>query len=423
MKYSGVEWIGNIPDSWKVERLQWHLDEIKESNNPIKTRQVLSLTNKLGVIPYEEKGDHGNKAKENYDEYKIAYPNTIVANSMNILIGSVGKCEYYGCVSPVYYVFKPKENNIDFLNYIFQSREFQKNLRQYANGILEIRLRLSSTDILKREIAVPSKEEQDAIVITLNKKCSEIDELIEVEQRQIDNLKEYKTAKILDIISRGIGKKIFKDSNVDWIGKIPQDWILTKIKFVSDICRGLFNHRPRNDERLYGGAYPFIQTGDVARANKYIESYSQTLNEYGISVSKCFPVGTLTMTIAANVGDVSILTFDAYFPDSVVGFIPHNGVNSEYLYYVFSAMKSEFIRASIVSTQLNLNIERIKEMYIPFTNDTDEQQAIVDYLNGKVSLIDELIELKNKKIEQLKEYKKALIYEYVTGKRKSKHDL
>lgn len=117
---SGIEWIGKIPNNWKLERLQWHLDEIVEKNNPVKTTNILSLTNKLGVVPYSEKGNQGNVAKENLDEYKVAYPNTIVANSMNILIGSVGYCNYYGCVSPVYYVYKAKENNnIIFWNYLF----------------------------------------------------------------------------------------------------------------------------------------------------------------------------------------------------------------------------------------------------------------------------------------------------------------
>lgn len=156
MKDSGVEWIGEIPKDWKLERLQWHLDEIVEKNDPIVTTQVLSLTNKKGVIPYEEKGAQGNVAKESYDGYKIAYPNTIVANSMNILIGSVGYSNYYGCVSPVYYVFKEKENNdLRFINYIMQTTQFQKELKKFANGILEIRLRVSSANILKRKCAFP----------------------------------------------------------------------------------------------------------------------------------------------------------------------------------------------------------------------------------------------------------------------------
>lgn len=103
-------WYGSIPFGWNLKRLQWQLDEIKENNNPVKTDYILSLTNKLGVVPYSEKGNQGNVAKENLEGYKIAYPDTIVANSMNVLIGSVGYCKYYGCVSPVYYVLKEMEN-------------------------------------------------------------------------------------------------------------------------------------------------------------------------------------------------------------------------------------------------------------------------------------------------------------------------
>ena len=137
MKNSGIEWIGEIPNDWKIERLQWYLTEIKESNNPIQTDQVLSLTNKRGVIPYEEKGAQGNNAKENHADYKLAYPHTLVLNSMNVLIGSVGICDYFGCVSPVYYVFKPnKSANLEFINYIFQTEQFQKELRRYANGLM-----------------------------------------------------------------------------------------------------------------------------------------------------------------------------------------------------------------------------------------------------------------------------------------------
>ena len=420
MKYSGIEWIGNVPENWKIERLQWYLSEIKESNDPIKTTQILSLTNKLGVIPYETKGEQGNKAKENLSEYKLAYPNTIVANSMNVLIGSVGKCNYFGCVSPVYYVLKPNEKcDIDFVNYLFQTTQFQKELRRYANGILEIRLRVSADDILKRPIAIPSLQKQKQIANLLNEKIMEIEELIANEKKQIETLREFQFLKIQEVIKKGINKYSFIKANVDWIGEMPSDWKLIKVKYVTSISRGLFNHRPRNDSRLYDGIYPFIQTGDVARANKYITSYSQTLNELGISVSKKFPKGTLTMTIAANVGDVSILSFDAYFPDSVVGFTPLDENNSEYLYYLFRAMKNEFIRASIVSTQLNLNLERIKEMYIPFTFNLDEQRAIANYLNEKCSEIDSLIAAKEEKIQIIEEYKKSLVYEYITGKKEA----
>lgn len=190
-----------------------------------------------------------------------------------------------------------------------------------------------------------------------------------------------------------------------------------KLKYITKISRGLFNHRPRNDERFYGGEHPFIQTGDVARASKYINSYSQTLSDLGTSVSKQFPKGTLTMTIAANVGDVAILSFDAYFPDSVLGIIPNKEINCTFIYYVLKAMKTELVNAAIVSTQLNLNIERVYNMFATVPP-LSEQQAIASYLDEKTSQIDSLIALKQEKITELKDYKKSIIYEYVTGKKK-----
>ena len=198
---------------------------------------------------------------------------------------------------------------------------------------------------------------------------------------------------------------------------MPVETEIIKIKYITNISRGLFNHRPRNDERYYGGDYPFIQTGDVARAGKYITTYSQTLNELGISVSKQFPKGTMTMTIAANIGDVAILGFDAYFPDSIVGFTPKEGFLENYIYYLFCSMKEMFIRTAVVSTQLNLNLDRIKELFVPITRDLDEQKEIADYLDKKCAEMDTLIARKTALLEEMESYKKSVIYEYVTGKK------
>ena len=171
MKDSEIEWIGEIPEDWEIKRLQWGLSEIVKRNNPIQTESILSLTKDRGVIPYEDKGNQGNKSKTNYEDYKLAYPNTIVMNSMNVIIGSVGLSDFFGCVSPVYYVFKARENNdIRFFNYIFQTTKFQEELKKYANGILEIRLRVSSENVLKRKISFPKFEIQKRISDILDKK-------------------------------------------------------------------------------------------------------------------------------------------------------------------------------------------------------------------------------------------------------------
>ena len=394
MKYSGVEWIGNVPDKWSLERLQWHLDEIKEFNDPVKTTQVLSLTNKLGVIPYEEKGEHGNKAKENVNEYKVAYPNTIVANSMNILIGSVGKCDYFGCVSPVYYVFKPKKDeNIDFLNYVFQSTQFQKELRKYANGILEIRLRVSSSDILKRYIAFPSKEVQQKIVDFLNKKILKIDYLIEIENKQIEKLKEYKQAIIAETVTRGLDKSVhLKDSGVEWIGFIPTEWNVCRFKNVITIANG-------KEIEFDGGEIPVYGSGGIFK-------YTNKPLFTGLSLL-LGRKGTIDKPMLV---DGSFWTVDTMFYTSEI-----RNIDEKFLFYCaktlinFDFYKSGSVLPSMTQTELN-------NIYITYP-DIKTQKEIAIFLDNKCADIDALISIKQNKIDDLNEYKKSLIYEYVTGKK------
>lgn len=426
MKDSGIEWIGAIPDSWQLDRLQWHLDEIKESNNPVKTQQVLSLTNKLGVIPYEEKGEQGNKSKENIDEYKLAYPDTIVANSMNILIGSVGKCKYFGCVSPVYYVFKSKNGeNIDFLNYVFQLAQFQKELRKYANGILEIRLRVSSNDILKRQIAFPSGKEQQKIVSFLNEKMAKIDKLIETENQQIEKLKEYKQAVITEAVTKGLDKSApMKDSGVEWIGEIPEDWEVCRVKNIGFTQNGI-----SKSGELFGNGYPFISYGDVYKhwvlpqtgsgliestekdrkifsVNKgdiFFTRTSETIEEVGFS-SVCFE----TITNATFAG--FLIRLRPYQPDSII--------KSNYAKYYFRAnlLRKYLVREMNIVTRASLSQELLGAMSVVLPP-PNTQIEISLHLDSQCKKIDSLISIKQKKIDMLNEYKKSLIYEYVTGKK------
>ena len=235
MKESGVQWIGDIPSDWNTKPLYACLDEINQKNNPVVTTNILSLTNTDGVIPYSERGNQGNKSKENFEEYKVVYPNTIVANSMNILIGSVGLSKYEGCVSPVYYVYMAKPQvDIRYMNYLFQMEPFQKRLRQFANGILEIRLRVSSHDILHQKVAVPAYDEQQVIADYLDETCSKIDEIIAEAKASIDEYKELKQSVIFEAVTKGLDKNVeMKDSGNLAIGKIPKHWVKARVKNVA----------------------------------------------------------------------------------------------------------------------------------------------------------------------------------------------
>ena len=412
MKYSGAPWIGEIPKGWNIDTIG-NLYTLRTEKVSDKDYAPLSVT-KMGIVPQLEtaaKTDDG-------DNRKLVKVGDFAINSRSDRRGSCGISAYDGSVSLINLVLTPRgQMNPRFYNWLFHSELFADEFYKWGHGIVDDLWTTRWQEMKRITIVAPSLSEQQKIAEFLDKKCSEVDEMIALQEQIIEELKAYKQSVITEAVTKGLNPNVpMKDSGIEWIGEIPEHWEVKRLKYVSNISRGLFNHRPRNDERYYGGIHPFIQTGDVARSNKYIKSYSQTLSDLGISVSKLFPKGTLTMTIAANVGDVSILGFNAYFPDSVLGIIPVSGVDNIFLYYALKAMKGEFVNAAILSTQLNLNVERvynIKAVMPPFS----EQQQIASYLDIKCPEIDYLIALKLAKIEELKEYKKSIIYEYVTGKK------
>ena len=413
MKDSGIEWIGEIPAHWNLTRLQSQLYEINEINNPVKTTQVLSLTNKLGVIPYEEKGNQGNKAKEDFTGYKIAYPSCIVANSMNILIGSVGLSQYYGCVSPVYYVFRAKDSaNIKFLNYLFSLPSFQKELRKYANGILEIRLRVSSGNILRRKIALPPPNEQATIVSYLDAQCAKIDEIIAQAKASIEDYKQWKASIIQKAVTKGMGNnRPMKDSGILWIKKIPESWSVRKLKFaIFPLERPVLN----TDEVI-----TCFRDGEVTlRKNRRTDGFTVSFTEHGYQ--------------GVEKGDLVIHGMDAFAgaigcsdcrgkTTPVVHVCKTIGNNRYFMYALrnmaLSNVFTDFSNGVRIRSSDFRNFSKLGDFLIAIPPIT-EQDEIVDYLDNMTSKIDMLITEKQRLLDEMESYKKSLIYEVVTGKRR-----
>ena len=257
---------------------------------------------------------------------------------------------------------------------------------------------------------------QQAIASFLDRKTAAIDTLIVKKQRLIQLLEEKRTALINQTVTKGLNPNVpMKDSGILWIGEIPEHWQALKLRYISKLYRGKFTHRPRSDPKLYGGSYPFLQTGDIARADKFIETYNQTLNELGKQVSVCFPSHTIVMSIAANIGDIAITSFDAYFPDSVIGFTPKLSLCSDFLYYLLVSMKLAFEQEATENTQKNLNIDRVGNIEIPLPP-MEEQEKIARHLEVSLTRQAEMQMLLNKQIEKLQEYRQSLITAAVTGK-------
>lgn len=415
MKDSGIEWCGMVPEDWNVVPNKYVMYKKKDLCTKYNGEDILSLTME-GVIVRDL--DAGGKMPATFDGYQIIHPNNLLMClfDYDVTPRCIGLIKNEGLTSPAYSQFILKNGNVaKYYYYYYLMIDNTKELLHLAKNL---RHSFTEEQLGAINTPVPPIEIQKRIADFLDKKCGEIDNLYSTIEKQIETLEEYKKSVIREAVTRGLNPNVeMKDSGVEWIGNIPVHWKVKKIKYSATLTRGVFGHRPRNDPKYYDGDYPFIQTGNVASANKYIETFSQTLSELGKSVSKEFKKGTIAFTLAANVGDAAILDFDSYFPDSVMAIIPNKNINNVYLYYILSVMKTEFLKVAIVNTQMNLNVERVGNVYIPITFNDSEQREIVNYLDLKCTEIDGAITDKKQQLETIEQYKKSLIYEYVTGKK------
>ena len=414
-KPSGVPWLDDMPEHWdvrrggrlfrKMDRAVRNADEVitcfRDGTVTLrKNRRTEGFTESLKEIGYQgvRKGD-------------------LVIHQMDAFAGAVGVSDSDGKGTPVYSVCHPTQHADPFY-YAHVVREMARNqwILALAKGIRERSTDFRYSEFAKQALPLPPLIEQAAIVRYLDYVDRRIRRYVAAKRKLIALLEEEKQAVVNRAVTRGLDPNVrLKPSGVEWLGDVPEHWEVRRLSQVSGILRGKFTHRPRNDPSLYDGPYPFIQTGDVAGASKLIMRYRQTLNEQGLAVSAMFPRGTLVMTIAANIGDVAILSFDACFPDSVVGFAPSKNVYRDHLYFLFRAMKREFLREAPVNTQGNLNIDRIgsRKVAIPPLH---EQVAIIEYLDKTTADVDTAIARARRQIELVQEYRTRLIADVVTGK-------
>ena len=414
---TGIEWVGLIPKNWYIRPLYACLDEINQKNSPIVTMNILSLTNTDGVIPYSERGNQGNKSKENLEDYKVVYPNTIVANSMNILIGSVGLSKYEGCVSPVYYVYSAKSQiDIRYMNYLFQTDPFQKRLRQFANGILEIRLRVSSHDILHQKVAVPDYDEQQVIADYLDETCSQINEIIEEVKASIDEYKELKQAVIFEAVTKGLDKNVeMKESTIENLESIPSNWEIRRIATLYEESK----ETGREDLPILmvsiNTGISEGEVGDDDRIRKVVRSEDKSVykvvhrNDLAYNMMRAWQGGF-------GAAQVEGLVSPAY-----VVARPKCELDSRYVEALLrTPIFTEKIRGlsyGVADFRLRLYWTYFKNLRICFPP-LEEQRQIADFITAESKKLDALIHEKLELVVELEAYKKSLIYEVVTGIRR-----
>lgn len=265
-------------------------------------------------------------------------------------------------------------------------------------------LEISKSSFRSIPIMLPPLAEQRAIARILRT----AQDAIAARRSQVTLERERKAALIQRIFTYGVHGEPTKQTE---ISEIPESWQIVRLGEIAGIERGKFSHRPRNDPEFYGGHVPFIQTGDVTAANGRIFTYTQTLNEQGLAVSRMFPKGTIVITIAANIGYTGILEFDSAFPDSLIGITAGVGVEVRYLHYYLVTQQPEMDRRAPQGTQKNINIEFLSPwpVRLPPVN---EQREIADTLTA----CDTHIAALEREIALHEELFRALLEELMSGR-------
>ncbi len=398
MKYSGIKWIGKIPDNWNVRKVKQCFYISKEQaheENPT----ILSLA-RAGVKVRDISNNEGQLAAS-YDNYNPVMPGDLLLNPMDLYSGAnCSLSEVSGVISPAYINLRKKvELNPKFYDYYFKTQYWAMAMFAHGKGVsFDNRWTMNAETLLNYYLPFPSSKVQDKIVNLINKKTAEIDSLIDIENQQIQKLKEYKQAVVVETITKGLDKNApMKDSGVEWIGIINKESSLVRLRFLVDVETG--NQDTQN--AVEDGKYPFyVRSPKIERNNEY--SFDGP--------------GILMAGDGAGAGRVFHYAEGKYaVHQRVYRFSNFRLIKPRLLKYYLETMfpkVMEYGSAQTTVPSVRLPMILDFQVVIPYSQD-----RVVEFLDKKIIEIDSLITLKQEKIMQLEDYKKSLIYEYVTGKK------
>ena len=409
MKDSGIEWVGAIPQNWQLSKIGSLYTQRNEKVSD-KDYQPLSVTMQ-GILPQlatAAKTDDG-------DNRKLVRVGDFAINSRSDRRGSCGISPLDGSVSLINIILTPRTAmHPGYYNWLFHTTLFADEFYKWGHGIVADLWTTRWQEMKSITVPVPEYAEQERIAAFLDAECAEIDTVLEKTRASIEEYKKLKQAVITQAVTKGIrGDRPMKDSGIEWIGEIPAEWdVLNLVAHTSMLTP--MRDRPENLD----GPIPWVRIEDFE--GKYIESSKAGL---GVSMKtvkemnlKVYPVGTILCTSSCIMGKCAIVSRELVSNQRFIGIIPDRTTDKTYLYYLmtFNAERMNFLSTGALQANLSRSaFEHLKVQFPPYS----EQQEIAAYLDDKCEKIDELILKKQQYLTEIENYKKSLIYEYVTGKK------
>ena len=414
MRDSGIEWVGAIPAAWGVHRIASHFQEIKEKNTTNAYSNALQF--KMGkIIAKPQKWDE-DETNETYSAYTVVHPNIIMINGLNLefdfVTQRVARVECNGIITSAYIALSPRDDiNAEYICYLLKSYDACRAFHSMGRGLRKI---LSYSELKNKPIVVPPLAEQERIAAFLDAECAEIDAVLEKTRASIEEYKKLKQAIITQAVTKGIrGDRPMKDSGSVWFEEIPCNWVMKRIKYLFHIKKDIAG---KEGYTVLSITQRGIQPKDLSKNEGQIAAnYSQ----YQLLAPGDFAMNHMDLLT----GWVDISKYSGVTSPDYRVFVLDDTEKNDSSYYLYLMQMCYFNRIFYglgqgVSGMGRWRLQADKFMNFPVVvPPVDEQKEIVSYLNEKCKQLDTLIRNKQQYLTAIENYKKSLIYEYVTGKK------
>ena len=416
MKDSGIEWIGAIPESWETGQIGHLYDERKEKVSD-RDYPPLSVTMK-GIVP-----QLSTAAKTDaHDDRKLVCKGDFAINSRSDRRGSCGISAYDGSVSLINTILTPRnEMNPQYYDWLFHTTMFADEFYKWGHGIVDDLWTTNWSDMKRIAVPLPALEEQQRIAAHLDRQCAYIDNIIEKTKASIEEYKKLRQAVITQAVTKGVrGDRTMKDSGIEWIEEIPEEWEIAKTKIIADriVVGVVIKPADYFDE---AGTVPFLRGINIKEYSivpepmVYITEESNRMNSKSIIHS-----GDILIVRDGSIG-VSCVVPPEYDGANAVSLIIVTCAKNNNTYYITYSLNSDVGKVQFelmkIGTALTHTSVHSVSNIIHTIPDIEEQNEIVQFLDQKCAEIDALIAKKETFLTELEAYKKSMIYEYVTGKK------
>ena len=410
LKDSGIPWIGEIPEHWVNCRFKDFLN----------LKSDIYSKNKIGLENIEPDSGKFIETESQFDGLGTHFiRHDVIYGKLRPYLRKVWVAEFEGSAVGDFYVFSCKKNvTPNYVKYLLLSEGFTQVVLGSVYG--SKMPRVASEFILNLPFFVPPLGEQERIAAYLDEKCGEVDELIDVEQQMISDLESYRQAVITEAVTKGLKPDVpTKDSENAWIGHIPEHWESIPVQHFFEFRNG-YTPSKANSSFWTNGTIPWFRMEDIRKSGRFLKESLQYITPEAMNNGGTFEAGSFILAICtASIGEHALLIADSLanqrFTNLKIRKSLSDRIDTKYIFYYMFILGRFCKDTSIVTTFPYADITRVKNFIVP-TPPITEQQKIAAYIDAKCAEIDELIKVKQEKIETLKQYRQSLIFEAVTGK-------